>query len=525
MLIFLSICYILISKINAKFILNGRNVMRYICVDIGTTTIKGIVYDEKGIVVNESYRNSNLVKPENGFMEQEPDSIKWNLSSFLKELVSKIHIEREELGFISLSAYMHSLVAVDKENKALTNVMLWNDRRSQEFVEIAKEDGKGLEIYKKTGTPVHPMSPLYKIIYLREKEREIFEKSKLFVGIKEIILHWMTGEWVVDESIASATGMYNIHERKWEKLALDYAGITEDNLPKVFSTTHVMDVLNDEFKKDIGLEKDIPIVLGASDGCLANLGSHGLNKGTAVSTVGTSGALRVVTDHPLIDEDGAIFSYILNDELYVSGGAINNGGIFYEWIRKNLKMEKHLDEIFDGLNPEDYGNGIVFLPFISGERAPYWDAKLKASILGLSHGHCSKDILIAGIRGVSFCLRDVFEVLLKATDTKINEFYVNGGFTNSDIWVQSFCNIVDRPVFVTEQGDGPLFGAFLLGILAIGKINNLDEAKDYFISGKEFLPIEKYRRDKEFDIYKRAIAQNRSLLHELADLSSSVDDK
>lgn len=499
--------------------------MRYICVDIGTTTIKGIVYDEKGFVVSESYRNSNIVKPESGFMEQEPDAIKWNLSSVLKELVSKIHVEREEVGFISLSAYMHSLVAVDEDNNTLTNVMLWNDRRSQEFVERAKEDGRGIEIYRETGTPVHPMSPLYKIIYLREKEREIFEKSKRFVGIKEIILHWMTGDWVVDQSIASATGMYNIHSRKWDEKALEYAGITEENLPKVFSTTHVMDELTDEFKNGIGLEKDIPIVLGASDGCLANLGSHGLNKGTAVSTVGTSGALRVVTDHPLIDENGAIFSYILSDELYVSGGAINNGGIFYEWVRKNLNLDKHLDEIFEGLNPEDYGNGIVFLPFISGERAPYWDADLKGSALGLSHGHGSKDILIAAIRGVSFCLRDVFEVLLKATDTKVNEFYVNGGFTKSDIWVQTFCNIVDRPVFVTEQGDGPLFGAFLLGILAIGKIKSLDEAKDYFISGKEYLPIENYRRDKEFDIYKRAIVQNRSLLHELAKLSSSVDDK
>lgn len=499
--------------------------MRYICVDIGTTTIKGIVYDEKGFVVNESYRSSNIVKPESGFMEQEPDAIKWNLSSVLKELVSKIHVEREEVGFISLSAYMHSLVAVDEDNNTLTNVMLWNDRRSQEFVERAKEDDRGIEIYRQTGTPVHPMSPLYKIIYLREKENEIFEKSKRFVGIKEIILHWMTGEWVVDQSIASATGMYNIHSRKWDEKALEYAGITEENLPEVFSTTHVMDELTDEFKNDIGLEKDIPIVLGASDGCLANLGSHGLNKGTAVSTVGTSGALRVVTDHPLIDENGAIFSYILSDELYVSGGAINNGGIFYEWVRKNLNFDKHLDEIFDGLNPEDYGNGIVFLPFISGERAPYWDADLKGSALGLSHGHGSKDILIAAIRGVSFCLRDVFEVLLKATDTKVNEFYVNGGFTKSDIWVQTFCNIVDRPVFATEQGDGPLFGAFLLGILAIGKIKSLDEAKDYFISGKEYLPIENYRRDKEFDIYKRAIVQNRSLLHELAKLSSSVDDK
>lgn len=499
--------------------------MRYICVDIGTTTIKGIVYDEKGFVVNESYRNSNIVKPESGFMEQEPDAIKWNLSSVLKELVSKIHVEREEVGFISLSAYMHSLVAVDEDNNALTNVMLWNDRRSQEFVERAKEDGKGIEIYRETGTPVHPMSPLYKIIYLREKEREIFDNAKRFVGIKEIILHWMTGEWVVDQSIASATGMYNIHSRKWDEKALEYAGVTEENLPKVFSTTHVMGELTDEFKNGIGLEKDIPIVLGASDGCLANLGSHGLNKGTAVSTVGTSGALRVVTDHPLIDENGAIFSYILSDELYVSGGAINNGGIFYEWVRKNLNLDKHLDEIFEGLNPEDYGNGIVFLPFISGERAPYWDADLKGSALGLSHGHGSKDILIAAIRGVSFCLRDVFEVLLKATDTKVNEFYVNGGFTKSDIWVQTFCNIVDRPVFVTEQGDGPLFGAFLLGILAIGKIKSLDEAKDYFISGKEYLPIENYRRDKEFDIYKRAIVQNRSLLHELAKLSSSVDDK
>ncbi|WP_300409015.1 gluconokinase [Lagierella sp.] len=499
--------------------------MKNICIDIGTTTIKGIIYDEWGRVVDEAFRNSKLLNPQPGFMEQDSEEIRWNVRSIIRELVSKIYMEREEIGFISFSAYMHSLVGIDENNQAITPVMLWNDRRSQDFVQEAKANGKGLELYKSTGTPVHPMSPLYKIIYLRERQRDIFDRCRLFVGMKEIILHWMTGEWIVDQSIASATGLFNIHDRVWDAKALEYAGIGEGNLPRVVSTTHIMRNMTDEFKEDIGIREDIPIIIGASDGCLANLGSHGLNPGTAVSTIGTSGALRVVTDHPLIDEKGAIFSYILTDNLFVSGGAINNGGIFYEWLRKGLSLEKHIDEVFDEDDPEKYGKGLIFLPFISGERAPYWDADLRGSLLGLTHSHGYKDMLIAGIRGVNFSLRDVFEVLLNSTSTHVNEFYVNGGFTQSDLWVQSFCNIVQRPVFVTEQGDGPLFGAFLLGILATGKIEDLSQAQEYFIAGKEFLPIEEFNHNEEFNIYRRAIEQNRSLLHELARLSSSVDDK
>ncbi len=490
--------------------------MRYISLDIGTTNVKGIIYDEFGRVVETTDRKSTLNQPQPAFREQEASEVLWHARSVIKELVSKIHLEREECGFISLSAYMHSLVLLDENDEALTPIILWNDARAQQYAVQAETNGKGLEIYKRTGTPIHPMSPLYKIIYYREEEPELFARAKRFVSVKEMLLHQMTGEWVVDHAIASATGLFNIHDLDWDPVALEYAGIEASMLSRPLPTTHVIGELNHAFVQEAGLKKSIPVVLGASDGCLANLGSHGLEPGTAVCTIGTSGALRIVSDKPLIDEQARTFSYLLTEDLYVSGGALNNGGIAYEWLRKILAYPEHLDEIFSDKDPSDYGSGLLFLPFLSGDRAPYWDADLRACFIGLSNEHTRDDMLVAGIEGICYALRDVFDVLLEAGDQEVNVVYANGGFTNSNQWLQILTDILERPLRISDQGDGPLFGGFLLGLKAIGIIDSLDEAEEYFASGREFLPRKNHRHGVKFPLYREAVKANQALMHALA---------
>lgn len=491
--------------------------MRYISLDIGTTNVKGIVYDDFGRVVATTDRKSILNQPQPGYREQDAAEVLWHVRSVIKELVSKIHQAREQCGFISLSAYMHSLVLLDENDAPLTPIVLWNDARAQQYAVKGETDGKGLEIYKRTGTPIHPMSPLYKIIYYREEEPELFAKAKRFVSIKEMLLHEMTGEWVVDHAIASATGLFNIHDLNWDPMALDYAGIDASMLSRPLPTTHVMHELTDTFIQDAGLKQSIPVVLGASDGCLANLGSHGLEPGTAVCTIGTSGALRIVSNQPLIDDQARTFSYLLTEDLYVSGGALNNGGIAYEWLRKALVYPEHLDEVFEDRDPRDFGRGLLFLPFLSGDRAPYWDADLRACFIGLSNEHTRDDMLVAGVEGICYALRDVFDVLLEAGDQEVNVVYANGGFTNSNQWLQILTDILERPLRISDQGDGPLFGGFLLGLKAIGVIDSLDEAEQYFASGQEFLPRRPNRHGVKFPLYREAVKANQALMHALAE--------
>ncbi len=493
--------------------------MRYICVDIGTTTIKGIIYDELGRLVDEISQKSKLYTPNSFKREQNPDEILWDVRNVLRELVSKVHQSRHKVEAIALSCYMHSLVLLDGDGAPLTGIMLWNDLRAASVSEVYKENGIGLDIYKKTGTPIHPMSPFYKLLYYKEMERDIFERAKKFVGIKEIITKWMCGEYYVDYSVASSTGMFDICDLKWNKDALNILGVDESYFSTPVDSTFILPNLNESFLKDIGLDSDVKIVIGASDGCLANLGSHGLDHGVGVVTIGTSGAYRVVTDKPVLDTEARTFSYILTKGYYVSGGAINNGAIAYDFVLNNLKYDEHLDKIFKKLNPEDYGKGILFLPFLSGERAPYWDADLRSAFLGLNQTHTRKDILFSTIKGICYALRDVMGVIDDVIDSKISSVYVNGGFVRSEIWLQTLCNILNKPVLVSDNGDGVLFGAFLISLLATGKISSLKEAEKYFVVGREFLAKNTTLYDEEFSIYRKAISANRDILHDLSRLA------
>lgn len=501
--------------------------MRYICIDIGTTTLKGIVYDEYARIKATAERNPKLYSEATGRMEHDPEEVIWHLRSVLKELISKIYVEREKPAFIAFSAYMHSLIAIGENDEFLSNCLLWNDSRSKKYADKAFADGVAYDLYGRTGTPIHPMSPLFKIIYFREEEPEVFEKAKLFVSMKDIAMKWICGEYLVDYSCASATGLFNLQNLEWDPKALEYAGITSDRLSKPIGTDCLITRLSQQFKDEVGLKEDCPIVPGASDGCLANLGSRGLIPGTAVCTIGTSAAIRVVNSKPMIDDEARTFSYYLDKDLYVSGGALNNGGIAYEWLRKNLSYTEHFDEAMADINLLEEARGLIFLPFLSGERAPYWDADLRAAYLGLRHEHDTDDLFLAGVEGICYAIKDVFEVLLATEKEQINEsndskgvdvIYANGGFTNSNLWLQLLADILERKVVVSDQGDGALFGAFLLGMKAIGEIKDLEEAERFFTAGREFLPRQTDRHKKRFDVYKKAVKANRELLHELAEI-------
>ncbi len=493
--------------------------MKYICLDIGTTNVKGAIYDECSKLIYESSRNIKLLTPNTIMREHDPNEILGHIRSILIELVSHIHERKEKVGFISISCYMHSLMLIDKEFKPLTNVILWNDARASDIANLYRNTDIGMNIYYNTGTPIHPMSPLYKILYYKKHDIRKFNDAKMFVGIKEYITYYMCGDWYIDYSLASSTGLFDIHNYKWNKNALELLEIDDTCLSKPVNTTFILPNIKKEFLDDIGITYDINIVIGASDGCLANLGSHGIELGTAVCTIGTSGAYRIVTDKPVLDREGRIFSYILNKDIYVSGGAINNGCIAYDFILNKLNYSTHIDDIFEGIDYTKYGRGIVFLPFLSGERAPYWDSELRSSILGLNQTHTRKDILYAAIKGISFAIKDVYEIINKAIGYNINKIYVNGGFTKSDIWVQTLSNILNKQIIISDNGNGPLLGAFILGMLAMNKIENIEKAEKFFTISKIFNSLDESFYNEEFNIYKKAIKLNTELFHELAKLA------
>lgn len=489
--------------------------MNYLSLDIGTTTVKGVLYDENGELVKESFRVSQTISPEVGFMEQNPDAVIELVYEIVHELVDYSKKHEKKIDFLALSSYMHSLMAVDKGFTPLTNIFLWSDNRSQKYAKIYKNNGLGLNCYKLTGTPIHPMSPLYKLMWLKNERLEIFNSAHKFISMKGYLVYKLTGECLIDYSVASATGLFNIQNFKWDNKILKLLKIDEERLEKAVKTTSVFNITDKDFLRKTGLAPNVQLVIGASDGCLANLGSHGLESKTGVITIGTSGAVRIVTNEPIIDPEARLFSYILDEGFYVSGGALNNGGIVFQRFNEVFGKKYNLDEVFK--NYKNINNGLLFLPFLNGERAPYWNAKLKGAYLGINNTHDEKDFLYSTIQGINFAVKDVLSILKESVGA-LNNIYANGGFTNSKFWVERLSSILGKKIYVLNQGDAACFGAYLMGLKATKKINSWKDCSSYFndsiVYDAPSLPADEFM----FKFYKQSIKNNASILAELSDL-------
>ena len=239
---------------------------------------------------------------------------------------------------LCLSAAMHGLVPLDGAGSPTGPLITWADSRAGEESRSLAESSRG-QLHKRTGTPVHPMSPLPKLLWWRLHHPDAFASTPKWGGVKEVVLSGLCEDaYLIDLSCASTTGLYDITARQWDPEALQLAGIHAEQLAIVVPTTHVVTGLRSDVAERTGLPRDLPVVVGASDGPLANLGLGAVAEGVAAVSLGTSGAMRAVRPAPAVDQAARLFCYALTDDHWVLGGAINNAGSVVRWASAALGM-------------------------------------------------------------------------------------------------------------------------------------------------------------------------------------------
>ncbi|MCP1222870.1 gluconokinase [Sebaldella sp. S0638] len=476
--------------------------MKYlISIDIGTTSAKLIAYSIEGKIISERNSRYNTYTPKDGFFEQNPEEIFESVTEKLKDIISD-NKTKVLLG-ISFSTAMHSIAAIDENDELLTNALLWSDRRSEKLVKKYKESNIIHNIFLKTGTPIHAMSPLFKIMWFREEKKDIFQKTKKFISIKEYIIFKLTGKYYVDYSTASATGLFDIHVREWSREAIDFLGIDEGYLSESVDIDFKIYDIKEEYREFLGLAKDIPFIIGGSDGCMANLGVNDMEEGTAVITLGTSAAVRVGSKNPEVDNGKRIFTYILDKNHYISGGAVNNTGIVLEWLKEKLFPGLDYKEIFQILeDTEDIAGIPVFLPYLLGERAPIWNSNARGVFFGISLEHKQEHFVRAVLEGIIYSIYDVFRVLDSMKDIK--KIYINGGLSRSEAFVRTMADVFNREILISENYESSCFGAFITGMAAVEEIENIESFNNIKFEVKKITPDrEKHKVYMEkFRIYK-----------------------
>jgi gluconokinase len=448
-------------------------------VDIGTTATKVVAIDAEGVDYATASVAYPLDEPRSGEAVQDPDVILHAVLEAVREAVMGARDTGAEVAGLAFSSAMHTLIGLDGDDRPLTPSITWADSRAASQAERLRAGPDGLELHRRTGTPVHPMAPLPKLVWFREVEPRTFAAVRRWVGIKEYVIARLTGEWVTDISIASATGLLELSRLDWDEQALDLAGIERAQLPHLVQTTHVLAGLRQAAAEDLGLPAATPLVVGASDGPLANLGVGAVRPGVAACSIGTSGALRVMVDRPAVDPQGRVFCYALTDERWVVGGAINNGGVVLRWARDALApdlpepSEAALTELA-AKAPVGSG-GLIMLPYLLSERAPHWSSLERGAYIGLTRAHRREHLVRAALEGVCLQLALVLQSM-KTAGIEVREMRATGGFARSTLWRQMLTDALAMDVDFPEEGEGSSFGAALLGMEALGMVESIDVA-------------------------------------------------
>jgi gluconokinase len=360
----------------------------------------------------------------------------------------------------------------------LTNVITWADLRSYKQAARLKDTPLGKKIYQRTGTPIHPMSPLCKIMWMKEELPEVYQSAYKFIGIKEYIFYQFFGQYLVDHSIASGTGLFDGYDLTWNQEALAITGITPERLSDPVNTSYIIKGLQKGYDDLLGIDPSIPFIIGASDGCLANLGSGAMQTGDMSVTIGTSGAVRMATAKPQHDAKGRIFNYILTEQWYISGGPINNGAVLLSWY-----AEHFLNRTFN--NTEDVAwflqqaasvpagaDGLIFLPYVQGERAPVWDAQARGVFFGIHTQHTQAHFMRAVVEGINYALYEVAQSVEEVIGP-VKRLIASGGFTRSPQWLQWMADLFNKEIIVAAAADASATGAAILGWYALGTTQTL----------------------------------------------------
>ncbi|RFM35625.1 gluconokinase [Chitinophaga silvisoli] len=440
--------------------------MAYIIgVDIGTSSTKVIAVMEDGSVKAHCQQEYTIHQPQAGYSEQDPASILAAVKSGIRSVAT---IMREAPAAVSFSSAMHSVMMMSEQGTAMSPLIIWADNRSEAVADKLRGTPQGNRIYQQTGTPIHAMSPLCKIVWWKENEPALFKQAACFIGIKEYIFYHFFARYITDHSIASATGLFNIHELRWNADSLAIAGITEKQLPEAVSSDTIITGLDPTIAAELGLPVDTKFIAGASDGCLAQLGSNALDAGHASLTIGTSGAVRMAVPTAMTDEHNRLFTYILTPGRFVIGGAINNGGVLLQWyLDKFLKAGMSIDAGLQQAFATPAGaEGVICLPYLHGERAPVWDGHAKGAFIGVQPQHTQWHFMRAILEGMAYGLLSITKAL-EETTKEVTKISVSGGFTASREWVQLLADVFQQAMYMTKESDASALGAVLLAADAV----------------------------------------------------------
>jgi xylulokinase len=489
----------------------------YIGGDLGTSSIKLLLLDEKGKIVRSVTEDYPLSFPHPGWSEQNPED--W-WKAFIKAFDKLVKPEeRKSVKGLALDGQMHGLVALDKDGKVLRPAILWNDERTIEEVEyLNKAVGKDV-IHKETGNIAYAGFTAPKILWMKKNEPELFAAVKHVMLPKDYLVYRLTGQFSTDYSDAAGTLLLNVEKKKWSEKMLSLCGLEKAMLPPLHETGDIVGCIKSDVLKELpGLTDKVFVCAGAADNAAAALGVGASQDGECNISLGTSGTIFIDSDKFLSDPNGAIHAFNTGNRSYCLLACMLSAASSLKWLNESILETKDYEKEQKAIDEKKLGNNTVFfLPYLMGERSPINDPEAKGLFIGLNLGTSRSDLTLAVLEGVAFALKDSL-LAAKRIGIEVKESYLTGGGSKSPLWRAILSDILGIRLKVIEDAYGPAFGMGLVALTAGGAFKNLEEAEKELIKIKDVVepnPEKEKLYEIKYQEFKQIYPTVKELSHNL----------
>lgn len=461
--------------------------MLYIGIDLGTSSVKLLLTDEKGDIKKSVSKDYPLMFPHPGWSEQDPDEWFDKAMEALKELTEGI--DKSEIKGISFGGQMHGLVALDENDRVIRPAILWNDNRTTEEVEYLNEKIGKEKLSEYTANIAFAGFTAPKILWMQKNEPENFKKIKKIMLPKDYLAYKLSGTFCTDYSDASGMLLLDVKNRRWSPEMMKICGITEDQLPKLFESYEKVGTLKKEIADETGLSPDVVIAAGAGDNAAAAVGTGTVGDGMCNISLGTSGTIFICSKNFGVDPNNALHSFDHADGTYHLMGCMLSAASTKKWWMEDILDSKEYFEEEGKINKELGENHVFFLPYLMGERSPWNDPNARGTFTGITMDTTRYDMLQAVMEGMAFATRDMYEVA-KSIGVCPKRTKICGGGGKSPLERRMIANILNITVDVPVSEEGPGMGGAMLAMVACGEYATVEEAAKAIVKVKETIEPE-----------------------------------
>ena len=454
--------------------------MLFIGIDLGTSSTKLLLSDEKGNILNTVSKDYPLIFPHPGWSEQDPELWWKACAEGIPELLKGF--DASYVAGIGSGGQMHGLVALDKDDNVIRPAILWNDGRTAEEVVYLNEEIGRKKLSELTANIAFAGFTAPKILWMKKNEPENFARISKIMLPKDYINYRLTGVHCCDYSDASGMLLLDVKNKKWSKEMLDICSIKESQMPALFESYEVVGSLKGDVAGLLGLPKTVKVVAGAGDNAAAAVGTGTVGEGKCNISIGTSGTVFISSDHFGVDPNNALHAFAHADGGFHLMGCMLSAASCNKWFCEDILGSDDYAALQSAIKPENLGkNHVFFLPYLMGERSPINDTDARGTFVGMTMDTSRADMVQAVLEGVAFAIRDSVEVA-RSLGIEIKRSKICGGGSKSPLWKAIFANVLGIPLDMVKTEQGPGFGAVMLAMVGCGLYKDVQSAADSLVS-------------------------------------------